>query len=273
LAAAATPPAVLPLHNTRSMPDVLLEVARRLGGEIAAALPWKSYQDQVRAASDDLANSSGVTISGSAGDFWNKMLQQGGWWGEKQTAHAARHANPAAAERQTSAHSQSPPSEPAFDGPESEFPLHLLPYPSPTMYDGSLAHLPWMQETPDPLSTAMWGTWVEMNPRTAERLGVRQRDLVEVRSRHGVMRAPALLTPGIAPDVVAVPIGQGHQGFGRYAAGRGANPLAILAPLSEPATGSFAWAATRVNVTRAGPGNLILFAARIQEQPSETQRR
>ena len=33
------PPAVLPLHDTRSMPDVLLGVAHQLGGEVAKALP------------------------------------------------------------------------------------------------------------------------------------------------------------------------------------------------------------------------------------------
>ena len=44
------PPAVHPLHNTRAMPDVLLDVAQRVGGPIAAALPWKSYDAMLRAA-------------------------------------------------------------------------------------------------------------------------------------------------------------------------------------------------------------------------------
>jgi anaerobic selenocysteine-containing dehydrogenase len=37
------PPAVLPLHETRALPDVLLDVSRHLGGEAGKALPWKSY--------------------------------------------------------------------------------------------------------------------------------------------------------------------------------------------------------------------------------------
>ena len=44
------PPAVHPLHNTRAMPDVLLDVAQRLGGPVAAALPWKTYDAMLRAA-------------------------------------------------------------------------------------------------------------------------------------------------------------------------------------------------------------------------------
>ena len=61
-----------------------------------------------------------------------------------------------------------------------------------------------------------------------------------------------MLSPGIAPDVVAMPVGQGHETFTRYASGRGANPIAILAPVAEPETGALAWAATRVKIARAG---------------------
>ena len=71
-------------------------------------------------------------------------------------------------------------------------------------------------------------------------------------SQHGTLRAPAVLSPGIAPDVIAMPVGQGHQTFTRYASGRGANPMSILAPVLEPETGALAWAATRVKVSRVG---------------------
>jgi anaerobic selenocysteine-containing dehydrogenase len=76
------------------------------------------------------------------------------------------------------------------------------------------------------------------------------------------------VSPGIAPDVVAMPVGQGHQTFTRYASGRGANPVELLAPLTEPETGTLAWAATRVRLTRVGgpDGRLILFAGGMRER-------
>jgi hypothetical protein len=40
--------------------------------------------------------------------------------------------------------------------------------------------------------------------------------------------------------------------MGRYAERRGANPLAILAPLADSETGSLAWGGTRVNITKTG---------------------
>jgi anaerobic selenocysteine-containing dehydrogenase len=157
--------------------------------------------------------------------------------------------------------------EAQFDGDAGQYPFHFFPYPSAAFLDGSLAHLPWLQEMPDPLTSAMWSQWVEINPATAARLEIGDGDVVEVASAHGSVRAPAVLTPGIAPDIVAMPVGQGHQMFTRYASGRGENPVGVLAPVTEAATGALAWAATRVRVTRAGgpDGRLILFAGGMRE--------
>ena len=148
-----------------------------------------------------------------------------------------------------------------FDGAANQYPFHFLPFASQAFLDGSTAHLPWLQELPDVISTAMWSSWVEVNPATAARLGVAEGDIVEVASKHGTLRAPALVSPGIAPDLIAMPVGQGHETFTRYASGRGQNPLRILAPVTEPETGTLAWAATRVKIARvsAPAGDLILY--------------
>jgi hypothetical protein len=134
-------------------------------------------------------------------------------------------------------------------------------------FDGSLAHLPWLQEMPDPMTSAMWSSWIEINPSTAVELGLGEGDVVEIASTQGAIRSSVVITPGIAPDVVAMPVGQGHRFFTRYASGRGANPMEIVAPLTEPVTGALAWAATRVRVSRVGPpdGRLILFAGGMRE--------
>jgi len=78
-----------------------------------------------------------------------------------------------------------------------------------------------------------------------------------------------MISPGIAADLVAMPVGQGHQTFTRYASGRGENPVSLLAPISDATTGALAWAATRVRVTRVGEpdGRLIMFAGGLREAP------
>jgi molybdopterin-containing oxidoreductase family iron-sulfur binding subunit len=107
-------------------------------------------------------------------------------------------------------------------------------------------------------------------------LGIQQGDLVEIASQQGSVRAAAILSPGIAPDMVAMPAGQGHENFGRFASGQGANPLSILAPLTEHDTGSLAWAATRVKLTRVGgpeQAKLILYAGGVSGFPHEEESR
>ena len=166
---------------------------------------------------------------------------------------------------------------PAYAGDPAQYPFHFLPYPSLQFFDGSLAHLPWLQELPDPMTSAMWSSWVEINPKTAASLNVEQGDLVEIASAVGALRAPAFINPGIAPDLIAMPVGQGHSTYTRYASGRGQNPIEILAPVAEAETGALAWAATRVSVTRVGDpdGRLILFSAgaELREKPNEGEKR
>ena len=59
--------------------------------------------------------------------------------------------------------------------------------------------------------------------------------------------------PGIRPDAVAIPVGQGHSDYGRFAERRGSNPLSLVAPLLGQAPGlPLQWAATRVRVEGTG---------------------
>jgi anaerobic selenocysteine-containing dehydrogenase len=263
--ASLAPPAMHPLHHTRAMPDVLLEVAHQLGGNAAKALPWKTYQEMLQAAFGALRSHPGSITAKSADDFWSEVQEKGGWWG------AGSPSSPRAAGKPSGAVKVSGPQ---FDGDAKEYPFNFLPYASMQFGDGRHANLPWMQEMPDAISTAMWSTWVEINPKTAERMGIRQGELLEVASQHGKLQAPALLAPGIAPDSVAMPVGQGHENYGRYASGRGANPIKILAAVTEAETGALAWASTRVKITRVGqPGKLILFGGGLREWPIEDRRR
>jgi len=236
-------PAMKPLHNTRATPDVMLDVAKKL----KKPLPG-------------LPDSFSELLQASAGgdDAWSTATKQG--WVEVKGS----------AQRAEGRKNQSPvPSaiSPRFDGEPGQYPFHFLPFQSQAFLDGSTAHLPWLQEMPDPISTAMWSTWAEINPQTASRLGIGDGDMIEIASAHGTIHAPALISPGIAPDVIAMPAGQGHETFTRYASGRGSNPVNVLAPAVEPETGALAWASTRVKIVRVGEANgeLIRYGAALRE--------
>ncbi len=260
------PPAMPPLHETRSLPDVLLDVARHLGGKASKGLPWKSYEEMLQATFTPLRHSLGSIAADTDEEFWGKLKEQGGWWSINRVA-------PRKSAPPVGSFAPVKSEDPTWDGAATEYPFQFLPYVSQQFLDGTLANLPWLQELPEVLSTAIWSSWVEINPQTAARLAIQQGDLIEVSSQHGKVRAPALLSPGIAPDVLAMPVGQGHEEYGRYATGRGANPFQVLAPQMETATGSLAWASTRVNVARVGSGDLILFSGGPTEWGQEKLRR
>jgi molybdopterin-containing oxidoreductase family iron-sulfur binding subunit len=135
---------------------------------------------------------------------------------------------------------------------DSAYPLQLIPAVSASMRDGRHANQPWLQESPDPLTTIVWDSWVEIHPQTAAKLGIVEGDIVEVTSRSGTLKTQAYLFPGIHPDAISIPLGYGHDALGRYAKGVGANAYAILDPVLDKTTGEFAYNETRVKVSKTG---------------------
>jgi anaerobic selenocysteine-containing dehydrogenase len=247
-------PVMKPLFDTRATGDLLLDVAHKLQKPLD--LPWQTYDEMIKASMAPLGE-----------EAWTKAQEQSGWWGELPKASVAQ---PTAADRNPATVRFE---EPTFNGDSGQFPLHFLPYASAAFLDGSLSHLPWLQEMPDPMTSAMWSSWIELNPKTAEEMGIGLGDVVEVTSPVGSFNVPAFLNPGLAPDIVAMPVGQGHANFTRFASKRGYNPVDLLAPVLHADTGTLAWAATRVRIARAGDpaGALILFSARgeLREDPRE----
>jgi molybdopterin-containing oxidoreductase family iron-sulfur binding subunit len=126
------------------------------------------------------------------------------------------------------------------------------------MRDGRNANQPWLQESPDPLTTIVWDSWVEIHPQTAAKLGIVEGDIIEVASRSGAIKAQAYLFPGIHPEAISVPLGYGHEGLGRYAKGVGANAYSLIDQVVEKETGELAMNETRVKISKAGKRVIVV---------------
>jgi len=222
--------------GTRGFADVLLAIAAEL--EMDLDLPGETFKDILQAGALKLFElNRGSVKGGNFRGFWNGVLQRGGWWdvNARSTESVAMPPRLPQAE------------EPRFDPVSGDrFDFHLVPFSSVGISEGQGAHLPWLQATPDPITTATWLTWVEINFQVAERLELKEGDVVRLSSTRGSIDVLAYPHPGVPPDVVAIPMGQGHAAGGRYAEGRGANVLSILSPLTDEKTGALAWSATRV---------------------------
>ena len=238
---AVSQPVVAPLYRTRGTGDIILGLARKLG--LNEAMPWASMEDFLKDGWRNIyeRDSSG---DGDFDSFWRDVLIAG-VWGENERATGS-----VVIDKQVIDNIAATEAE--FSGDPDIFPFILQPYLSTALYDGRGANLPWMQELPDPMTSIVYGTWIEMNPVTAKQLGIEEGDLVRVTSEQGSIEVPALVFPAIRPDVVAMPIGQGHDAFGRYAQNHGSNPIQILAPGMDAESGSLATSATRVTLERTG---------------------
>jgi len=223
-------PVVVPFYNTRATADVLLAAsASPFADEVAF------IQDKLLPLVDQTeANFATAEINA----FTAYFQQFGGWWSNKDALVGPR---------LISLNEAMNIDTPEFEG-EGEF--ILLPFVSPVLGEAG-ANKPWLQEVPDPTTTVMWNTWVEMNPETAHELGIENDDVVRISSEVGEIEVPVYLYPAIHPGVIAIPFGQGHSAYGRYAEGRGVNPLDLVGPKFNEA-GDLAFAGMKVKVEKTG---------------------
>jgi len=240
---AVSQPVVSPLYNTKDTGDIILALAERMGAE--STLPWSSMEEYIKYSWEQIYRRGDAQTRSQGFDaFWSSVLKAG-VYGETTSPSPAFNLD------QDVIASIGVPA-PEFSGTEVDFPFILHPYLSPNFHDGRGANIPWLQELPDPMTSVVYGSWVEINPVTAEQMGLSEGDLVEITSPHGQVQAPVYVYPAIRPDVIAMPIGQGHTEYGRYAKDRGVNPISILSPQIESNTGSLATSATRVSVVATG---------------------
>ena len=245
-------PVVNPLWDLdpRSFPDVLLSAADIL--EVGERLPWASYRAMLRESANALFEENRGSIqAATAEEFWTTLLQRGGWWDESATGPNAP--QPAAGLLRRIAQSAS---EPTFAGYGGDGTVYLAPFPHHSIQNGELAHLPWLQATPDPVTSVTWQTWAELNDITANQYGIREGDIVRIESSQGSIRAVAYPNPATPPGVISVPFGGGRRHGSPYATDRPAtessNLLDILEPTRVAGPQTLAWAATRVRISPTG---------------------
>jgi anaerobic selenocysteine-containing dehydrogenase len=257
-------PVVAPQPGSIPFGDILLQAAQQASsGPIKAGLSAANLHDLIGANFDP--------------QNWTRMQAKGGLWKdfpldwEPYKAHpmfppppgpnAPAATLPAAVPLYSGLKGAATAAEAKFSG-NGDF--TLVPYPTVTRRDGSLTNRPWQQETPDPVLQGNWDSWVEINSDIAIKLGIERGDLIEVTSENGTLKLPALPSPTVHPEMVAIPLGLGHTSYGRYAYGKGVNPMQIVTPAYQDGSDELAWASTRVSLKKVdGKGTLIMYDYRV----------
>jgi molybdopterin-containing oxidoreductase family iron-sulfur binding subunit len=117
--------------------------------------------------------------------------------------------------------------------------------PDPTIWDGRFANNGWLQELPKPLTKLTWENAALISPRTAERLGVSNHDLVELSLGERTVRAPIWIVPGQPNDSVSLSLGYGRTRSGRIGNGQGVNAYTLRTAKPE-------WFAGGIELKRSG---------------------
>ena len=241
----------LPMYDSRPMSDVVLATGRTLGHEGFGAA---TFHEHLRAANAAWLEEFGADmgITGDPDTLWRELLRSGSSSYEVELPQVTALLAPTTAVD--------------FGAPSlrGDGDLTLLVHPSPRFGDGTHSNRPWLQELPDPVSKVMWQSWVEMNPATAERLGLRTGDVARVFHREGwdpergvarvwhTVELRVWVYPGIREDAVAIAMGGGHTDYGRFANGNGVNPMGLLPVAVDGVSGTLALVSTRVTVEPHG---------------------
>ena len=235
-------PAMRPVFNTKSVGDLILEISKKVDSTKDLFAESK-YYDYLRNSWKKFADYSASTKSFEL--FWNDVLKEGGVELKLPPKNVSISSNLRSLRI----------SEAEIQG-DDEF--YFVTYPSYRYYDGSGANKPWLQELPESLSTSVWDSFVEIHPDTAKKLGIREGSYLNIKSPQGELKTQAFVYEGIRPDTVAIPMGQGHTSYGRYAKDRGVNPLDILPNVTDKISGGFAYLSTKVSVSSIGSHSLLV---------------
>jgi molybdopterin-containing oxidoreductase family iron-sulfur binding subunit len=128
--------------------------------------------------------------------------------------------------------------------PPREGTIRLLFRPDEGTWDGRLADNAWLLEMSRAFTRLTWDNAALIAPATAQRLGLRTNDVVELAVKQTKVRAPVYVLPGQAADCITLPLG-----WGRSAGGLGADVgcnAYLLRDADDP------WLANLASLTKTG---------------------
>jgi len=227
-------PAMGVMFNTRHLADILLSTGKKIKG--SESFPWENTHQVFRESWKQRKKDQ--KVEGSFESYWQELLERGGTWkhAQRKSKVPLRLLNFSFRKIDT------------FQKTGGNF--NFITYPTIQSFDGRLANRPFIQELPDPMTQITWGGWVEIHPETARNLAIKKGDLLLLRSPFGSLEVPAYPYIGILPDTLAMPIGQGHKYYGRFADSQSGNPTQVIPPHLDSVSGSIIWSVSDVTVQK-----------------------
>jgi molybdopterin-containing oxidoreductase family iron-sulfur binding subunit len=173
--------------------------------------------------------------------FWEQSLQRGVLALPSSGASAPAHRGDwkAAASAILQAHQRTARADDRYE-------LHF--YENVAARDGRHANNPWLQELPDPISKVTWGNYAAISPQLAEKLSVREGDVVRLSADRGELELPAFIQPGQEARTISVALGYGRKQVGKVGQNVGVN----VYPLTSTSGGARQYSVAGVRLEKTG---------------------
>jgi anaerobic selenocysteine-containing dehydrogenase len=231
-----TRPVVPRLFDSKHPADIVLEIARKMGGAVGASLPWRNFESCLEA---------------SYYEGQRAAMKKDGYWIEKEEtdgplshAFATRTRRFDFSPRVIAPHMRAPKVvEPgylkeAISGDAGSFPLTLLPLTTLRLSTGPAGVPPFMVKIlPNSVLADTARQAVVMNPHTARAYGV-EKGLGVLSTAAGEAVVKVVADPGMPKNVIGMADGLGREGNDKYLSGKGASYRALEKPLADPLTGN-----------------------------------
>ncbi|MGD1974759.1 MAG: molybdopterin-dependent oxidoreductase [Desulfobacterales bacterium] len=220
-----TQPVVDPLYNTQHTGEVIIQLAKEMGGTLAKAFSWDSYQGCLEDTLEDLPalQEKGFRVDDEV---------TGSNWAEAFGTDSAQF------EFSSNRIDALPDyTLPVAQGDESFYQLLLVPYDSMRLASSYVGSPPFLVKALEDSILKGNDVLVEINPATAKKLGLSNGQDATLSTPIGSGRVKIYFFDGIMPGVVAIPRGLGHTGENKFLAGKGLNYNALCAPVEDPASG------------------------------------
>jgi anaerobic selenocysteine-containing dehydrogenase len=277
-------PILSPRFETRHPGDVLIQLAKSLGGNVGASFPWSDYETALKDRVKGLADAGRGQVADEPGlqpwkggqgrqlapkydsfdELWEKLTEHSCWfdtseaipsWASAFTTPSRKFEFYSQKMRQVGIRGNDltflphfKPVEPAGD--PSDYPLLLMPYETMAITNGPVANPPFMTKMLFDFELKGNDSFVEINPKTATSLGLKEGDQVALQTERGTLKVRVHLTEAARPDVVFIPTGLGHGGFDSFIRGKGVNANKILVAQQDQVTGLATWWGTRVKISK-----------------------
>ena len=183
------------------------------------------------------------TILAQSGTTWKELLQKG------SVSLPARSAGTYTFSRELNSVVQTIIAESAnlTKGGDNAVELHI--YQNVSIGDGRSANNPWLQELPDPVSKVTWDNYAAIGPKFAEKLGIKETNLVEIKTDKYTVTLPVLIQPGQANGTVSIALGYGRAKAGKAGSDVGKNAYPFLRSVNATVQNASSASLTKVSGT------------------------